>query len=155
MTPPAGIRVRPFAAPDADRLGDIWIAAFADGVPGVTPAHTPDEIRDHMGHVLPTRAEVTVAATDHDDCAVAFLALHDDWLEHLYVDPPWIGRGIGHELVTLAQARRPAGLQLWAFEVNTRAQRFYEAHGFVAVERTDGAANEERAPDVRYEWRPA
>lgn len=151
MALPAGVTVRPFAAPDADRLGDIWLAGFADGVPGVTPAHEPDDIRHYMGHVLPGRAEVWVAA-DAGDRAVGFLALHDDWLEQLYLEPAWIGRGLGHELVTLAQRRRPDGLQLWAFEVNGRARRFYEAHGFVAVERTDGAGNEEKAPDVRYVW---
>ena len=30
--------------------------------------------------------------------------------------------------------------------------RVYERHGFVAVGWTDGSANEERAPDVRYVW---
>lgn len=38
------------------------------------------------------------------------------------------------------------------FQVNKSAQRFCERHGFVAAERTDGAANEEREPDVRYVW---
>jgi hypothetical protein len=35
-----------------------------------------------------------------------------------------------------------------------RSGRFYQRHGFVPVERTDGAGNEEREPDVRYQWRP-
>jgi hypothetical protein len=43
---------------------------------------------------------------------------------------------------------------LWTFQTNTGARRFYERHGFVAVDETDGSANEERAPDVRYAWRP-
>ncbi len=34
-----------------------------------------------------------------------------------------------------------------------RARRLYERHGFVAVEETDDD-NVERAPDVRYTWRP-
>jgi len=51
-----------------------------------------------------------------------------------------------------AQARRPAGLELWTFQVNDGARRFYERHGFRAVEVTDGAGNEERQPDVRYAW---
>jgi ribosomal protein S18 acetylase RimI-like enzyme len=49
---------------------------------------------------------------------------------------------------------RPHGLWLWTFQTNTGARRFYERHGFVAVDETDGSANEERAPDVRYAWRP-
>ena len=49
---------------------------------------------------------------------------------------------------------RPDGFQFWVFQENERARRFYEAHGAVAVELTDGSGNEERTPDVRYEWRP-
>ncbi|WP_298279395.1 hypothetical protein [uncultured Bradyrhizobium sp.] len=50
----------------------------------------------------------------------------------------------------------PPGLadrrQLWTFQRNARARRFYEARGFVAVEQTDGSRNEEQEPDVRYLW---
>jgi hypothetical protein len=56
--------------------------------------------------------------------------------------------------VALAKERSPGGLGLWAFQVNKPARRFYERHGFVAVTFTDGSGNEEREPDVRYEWRP-
>ena len=68
-------------------------------------------------------------------------------------DPDRRGRGIGDRLVEFAKERQPTGLQLWTFQVNLAAQRFYERNGFVAVERTDGAGNEEREPDVRYVWR--
>jgi ribosomal protein S18 acetylase RimI-like enzyme len=54
--------------------------------------------------------------------------------------------------VALAKELRPAGLQLWTFQVNTPACRFYERHGFVEAGRTDGSGNEEREPDVRYSW---
>ncbi|MGZ4725707.1 MAG: GNAT family N-acetyltransferase, partial [Ilumatobacteraceae bacterium] len=66
-------------------------------------------------------------------------------------DPAWIGRGLGDEFIALARQRQPDGLQLWAFQSNTRARRFYERHGFVAVEFTDGHRNDERWPDVRYQ----
>ena len=75
-------------------------------------------------------------------------------LEQLYVRRPWTGRGIGSRLLAVAKERRPDGLQLWTFQVNAGARRFYERHGFVVVEMTDGSANEERQPDVRYAWNP-
>ncbi|GHD97675.1 hypothetical protein GCM10010339_00960 [Streptomyces alanosinicus] len=53
-----------------------------------------------------------------------------------------------------AKERSPGGLSLWTFQVNKPAHRFYERHGFTAVESTDGSGNEEREPDVRYVWRP-
>jgi hypothetical protein len=46
---------------------------------------------------------------------------------------------------------RPTGLKLWTFQSNLDARRFYEAHGFIATAMTTGN-NEERAPDVCYEW---
>ena len=76
------------------------------------------------------------------------------WIEQLYLDPAWMGRGLGDRFVQLAKQRLPSGVQLWTFQANEPARRFYERHGFVAEELTDGAGNEERAPDVRYHWLP-
>jgi hypothetical protein len=55
-------------------------------------------------------------------------------------------------LVELAKRERPDGLRLWTFASNLRAQRFYERHGFVEAQCTDGRGNEERAPDILYVW---
>ena len=84
-------------------------------------------------------------------CAI----LDDDWLTHLYVHPDEIGTGVGHALFKHVTTLRPKGFQFWVFQQNERARGFYEAHGAVAVEFTDGSGNEERTPDVRYEWKPS
>jgi GNAT superfamily N-acetyltransferase len=76
------------------------------------------------------------------------------WLTHLYVHPDEIGTGIGHRLFEHVATLRPGGFQFWVFQQNERARSFYEAHGAVPVEFTDGSGNEEKTPDVRYEWRP-
>jgi GNAT superfamily N-acetyltransferase len=127
-------------------------AAAGDLIP--PPVHDDDDVRRWMrDHFMP-RAELWFAV-DEDDAALALLALEgDDWLEQLYVSPPAQGRGIGAALLQHAKVQRPAGLQLWAFASNTVARRFYESHGFVIAEQTDGAGNEEQAPDVRYRWMP-
>ncbi len=96
--------------------------------------------------------EVWLAEAGSDLLAV--MVLEGDILGQLYVHPQRQSRGVGSALVRLAQSLRPAGLQLWTFESNLGAQRFYERHGFVAVERTDGSGNDEQAPDVRYAWHP-
>ena len=49
---------------------------------------------------------------------------------------------------------RPDGFQFWVFQQNERARRFYEAHGAVAVEFTDGEHNEEKTPDVATHGSP-
>ena len=79
--------------------------------------------------------------------------LEGDWLTHLYVHPEEIGTGVGHALFEHVTTLRPDGFQFWVFQQNERARRFYEAHGAVPVEFTDGSGNEEKTPDVRYEWR--
>jgi GNAT superfamily N-acetyltransferase len=84
-----------------------------------------------------------------------FAILDDDWLLHIYVHPDEIGTGVGHALFEHAKTLRPDGFQLWVFQQNERARRFYEAHGAVAVEFTDGEHNEEKTPDVRYAWKPS
>jgi GNAT superfamily N-acetyltransferase len=89
-----------------------------------------------------------------DGTVLGVMVLDGDWVGQLYVDPAWTRKGLGARFLELAKRRQPGGLQLWTFASNVRAQRFYERHGFTVQERTDGSGNEERAPDLRYAWRP-
>jgi putative acetyltransferase len=84
-----------------------------------------------------------------------FALVDGDWLDHLYVHPDEIGTGVGHALLEHVKTLRPDGFQFWVFQQNERARRFYENHGARPVELTDGSGNEEKTPDVRYEWRPS
>lgn len=146
---PAG-EIRNARSGEALDLAELWMRSRAAAAPAIPPPiHGPEEIRGwFVDVVLPTR-EVWVA--DVDGTAVGVLVLHGDWVDQLYVDVGSTGRGIGGQLITHAKRQRPEKLQLWVFQSNAGARRFYERHGFVAMERTDGD-NEERAPDVRYEW---
>ena len=69
----------------------------------------------------------------------------------------WASRWQGTGIRLLAIARHAAGnrMSLFVFVKNLGARRFYERHGFTAVEESDGSRNEEGEPDVRYEWRTA
>jgi putative acetyltransferase len=82
---------------------------------------------------------------------VGFAAVSEGWLDHLYVDPAWHGRGIGSALLQMAKDGN-AQLDLWTFQANVQARRFYEHRGFRLVELTDGSANEEETPDAHYRW---
>ena len=84
-----------------------------------------------------------------------FALVVGDELSHLFVHPDKIGTGVGHALFEHVKTLRPDGFDFWVFQQNDRARRFYEAHDAVAVEFTDGSANEEKTPDVRYEWKPS
>ena len=138
---------------DAGEVASLYLEARRAAVPAIPPAVHSDEsiVAFVTSKVIPT-FETWVAVEDH--AIVGLLALHDDWIEQLYLLPGRTAQGIGSRLMTLAKERRPAGLQLWVFQSNVRAIAFYERHGFVAEESTDGD-NEEGEPDVRMRWDPA
>jgi ribosomal protein S18 acetylase RimI-like enzyme len=143
--------LRPARPGDAAAIAGVWLRSFDAALPTVRRAHSDDEVRGWIREILLPGHEVWVA--EADGAVVGMLALSQGWVDQLYLDPNWRGRGIGERLVELARQRQPSGLQLWTFQVNEAAQRFYERQGFVAVEWTEGAANEEGEPDVRYVWR--
>jgi putative acetyltransferase len=87
-----------------------------------------------------------------DNLLRGHLALLPGWIDHLYVDPDFHGRGIGSALLRLAQSEQ-SELRLYTFQSNVRVRAFYERHGFVVEELTDGDRNEEKMPDVTYHWR--
>jgi GNAT superfamily N-acetyltransferase len=136
---------------DADAVADVFIPSFA-GLSFLPRLHAESETRGWVRDVVLREYEVWVA--EEDDRVAGFAALSDAMLEHLHVHPVHQGRGLGTQLLAKAKERRPDGFDLWTFQRNEGARRFYERHGFAAVERTAGEGNEEREPDVRYEWRP-
>jgi GNAT superfamily N-acetyltransferase len=133
-------------------VAEVWLRSFAAALPGVHRAHSDDEVRRWVADVLLPTHDAWVA--DDDGTVVGVLALSDGWLDQLYLDPDCRGQRLGDRFIALAKSRQPRGLQLWTFQVNEPARRFYRRHGFVEVERTDGAGNEEREPDVRLAWEP-
>lgn len=147
-----GVVLRRAGVADAVEMADVWLRSFAAALPGVRRAHGDDAVRDWFSYVVVPHCEAWVAVAE--ESVVGLLVLDDAELEQLYLEPSWRGRGLGDRFVELAKARRPQGLGLWTFQVNESARRFYERHGFVATEWTDGLRNEEREPDIRYVWRP-
>ncbi len=149
------LQIRRATASDADAVATVYLRARRHAVPHIPALHGSDDgVRGWLVGVDARGDEVWVAETE-DMVIVAMMLLEGGWIEQLYVDPSWTGQGIGTRLLEVAKRCRPSGLQLWTFQSNGRAQRFYERHGFKAEEHTDGSRNQERAADVRYVWRPA
>jgi GNAT superfamily N-acetyltransferase len=146
--------LRRAALREAAAIAATFLAARRSILSVVPMVHPDESVEPWMRETLFRTTEVWVA--DQDGRVAAFMSLSPGWLEHLYVHPDDHGRGIGSALVGLAKTQPAAsqGLQLWTFQGNAGARRFYERHGFRATEFTDGSGNEERTPDVRYEWRP-
>ena len=144
------IQARRAIPADAAAIAEVFLDSF-HATYDFPLAHSDDEVRGWIRDRVVPQMETWVAGDGGR--VVAMLVVKPGWIEQLYVAPDRLGAGIGRRLVDLAKERSPDGLTLWTFQVNERARGFYERHGFVAVERTDGHANEERQPDVRYEWR--
>ena len=119
-------------------------------MPWLPVLHTADEDLAYFRRALAGEAY----AFAQDGEVLGYAVLNGDELHDLYVAPAAQGGGVGSALFARAQAERPSGFRLWVFRENARARRFYEARGCRAVRETDGAGNEERTPDVLYEWRP-
>jgi GNAT superfamily N-acetyltransferase len=139
-------------AEETASVAELYIASRAKTLPKVKRVHSNDEIHAWMREVVFPRRSIRIAQLA--DEIVGFAARDGAWLEHLYLKPDWTGKGIGRELleVIMTEARMVTPvLRLYTFQCNSGARRFYERHGFTAVEFGDGSTNEEHEPDVRYE----
>ncbi|MFL5297961.1 MAG: GNAT family N-acetyltransferase [Phenylobacterium sp.] len=143
--------LRPAEATDAAAIGALHHHTMKTSLPFLPELHTAEDVVGYVAGRLMPANEVWVAV--EDGVVAGYVAYTADWVNQLYVHPGWQGQGIGPRLLAQAMSdRRPK--QLWTFQQNGRARKFYEDRGFTAVEFTDGAGNEEKTPDVRYEWRP-
>ena len=134
---------------EMDTAARVHRAAFDDALPWLAGLHTPAEDRRYFRERVFTTCEVWGAF--EAAAMVAMIAFRNGWIDQLYVLPTHQGRGTGTELLRIAQESYPR-LELWTFQRNMRARRFYEARGFALVRETDGAANDEKEPDALYLW---
>ena len=141
--------IRPATAEDVEAIVAVFEPSFAtlDFLPVL---HTHEE---HLAFFGRTVAQSDVYVHEQDGIA-GFAALVGDVLTHLYVAPEAFDRGIGSALFAEVRQQRPDGFTFWVFQENDQARGFYERRGCTVVCFTDGAGNEERKPDVLYEWRP-
>lgn len=141
--------LRQLAFADMDAAAQVHRIAFDEAMPWLVGLHTPDEDRwFYRERIFPM---CQVWGWFADDVLSGIIAFRDGWVEQLYVLPVVQGRGVGTELLDIAKGAGER-LELWTFQRNAPARRFYEARRFMVIEETDGARNEEREPDVRYLW---
>lgn len=149
--------LRRAAVADAPAVAEVLCESRRQHLPYAPMAHAPDEVRQWLAEVLIPAGGVYLA--ESQGRAVAMLALSQDaaagWIDQLYVRPGWTGRGIGAQLLRLAHATLVPPVCLYTFQANAGARRFYERCGYRVVHCSDGSGNEERCPDVLYEWRGA
>jgi GNAT superfamily N-acetyltransferase len=150
--PTTSFTYRRATADDIDAVAEVFSASFRL-LTFLPMLHTVAEDRSFIANVIFRNCEVIVA--EDDSSIVSFLARQGEEVRLLYTRPDRIGRGAGTLLIEAAQKSGVNALELWCFQANARARRFYEARGFRAVGFTDWMQNEEKTPDIRYRWEPA
>jgi putative acetyltransferase len=135
---------------DMDQAAIVQRRSRDRALPWIKVLHTPEEdrwfFREHVFKTCKSWGYFEAREL------AGFIAFREDWIDHLYVLPTSQDRGIGSALLQVAQ-RTTRNLNLWTFQRNTMARRFYEKHGFALIRETDGSDNEEKEPDAVYAWR--
>ena len=145
----APLSIRPLRLDETDQAATIFRRAMMT-VPCFDEAlHSAEEDRAFWRDHVFSRCTIIGIFDDGALCGQA--ALSPGWIHQFHIDPAKHGRGIGSLLMANVMVQL-ADIQLWTFQANRGARRFYERHGFIAMELTDGAGNEEQEPDVRYRW---
>lgn len=139
-------------ADDVDPVAEVFSASFRL-LTFLPMLHTLAEDRTFIANVIFKDCEVIVA--EDSSGIVSFLARQREEVRLLYTRPDRIRRGAGTQLIEAAKKAAVNALELWCFQANARARRFYEARGFRAIRSSNGARNEEKTPDIRYRWERA
>jgi GNAT superfamily N-acetyltransferase len=147
----ASFTCRCATAADIDAVAEVFSASFRL-LTFLPMLHTVAEDRAFIAKVIFRGCEVIVAQDDSG--IVSFLARQSEEVRLLHTRPDRIGWGAGTLLIEAAKKSGVNALELWCFQANARARRFYEGRGFRAVRFTDGSLNEEKMPDIRYRWEP-
>ena len=137
----------PATALDAGAVGAI-LHRFNQDTDWMHKLYSEAETISFAG-VMIDRGWVTVATRDGAD--LGFMARDGAEICSLYLRAEAQGQGIGVQFLAEAKAASSV-LELWAFEANEGARRFYKREGFREVARSDGDRNEEGLPDVRLRW---
>ncbi len=136
--------LRPATAEDADAFGRIkhqWSTA----APWMPDLHEMAGTQRFAARVIREERVFT------DMAGRGFVAIDGDEVSQLYVDASARGQGLGAALLDKAKEGADR-LELWCFQANIDAQRFYHTHGFTELRRTDGQSNDEKLPDIRMGW---
>jgi ribosomal protein S18 acetylase RimI-like enzyme len=147
-----GASIRPAQAGDAGAVAALYLAVRRQEMAYAPLQHSDAEVQQWLRDVLIPAGNCWLLV-DHQGDLLGLISVSVDvgsrgWIDQLYLSAESRGRGLGSELLWHALGLLPRPVQLYTFEPNVGAQRFYERHGFALVARGDGRGNEEGCPDL-------
>jgi GNAT superfamily N-acetyltransferase len=141
---------------DAESVADVYLRSRKELVACAPLVHSDEAVREWIRRRLIPTGHTDVAVVESR--VVGLLAVSKDadcsWVDQLYLLPGWVGRGIGTRLLALARSKLVPPIRLYTFQCNQPARIFYERRGFDAIAFGYGSHNEEKYPDILYEWQP-
>jgi len=144
--------IRPYQPADFDAINILWRVSREISLPDFQfrKGHFfHEDLAYFRDHVLPQNQVWVI--TVEENRPSAFMAIRDDFIDHLYVNPDHWHKGYGQLLLAHARKISPRRLWLYTLQINLRARSFYEKNGFTPVEFGMSPAPENE-PDVKYEW---
>ena len=81
---------------------------------------------------------------------IGMIAFTVSEVNQLYIHNDHQGKGLGKKLLDMAKNKSSGTLVLFTFEVNQKAQKFYERNGFKKI--GESAINQENLNAFKYEW---
>ena len=145
------LHIRAYQPEDFDAVTRLWRQAREVSLPEFQRAKGYSFEMDcayFRDHILPGN-QVWVAEAEQRP--VAFMAIKDDFIDHLYVAPPFWRMGVGRALLTHARTLSPERLRLFTLQINLNARAFYEKNGFT-IFKLGISPPPENEPDVEYVW---
>ena len=94
----------------------------------------------------------TIVAVDGARVRGFVTLTRDGFITALHVEEASRNQGIGALLLQRVKRELSPQINLYIFQANEKAQRFFARHGFAEINRTTGD-NEEDLPDTLMEWR--
>ncbi|MGR3291827.1 MAG: GNAT family N-acetyltransferase [Paracoccaceae bacterium] len=141
------VDMEPAQAGDAAAIAAI-LSGWIDEVDWMPRLHAPSQ---YLGYGALLMASTAVTVAREKGQIVGFLGRQDADIQALYVARGARDRSIGAGLLQIAKSEATV-LELWVFQANTGARRFYARHGFAEDQLTDGQGNDEKVPDVHLSW---
>lgn len=137
----------PYKSKYAEQTVDMWRESKYKAI-GQKEVHSFESHVYFLNHILHKEYQVDIAIWDEN--VVGIIAYNESEINQLYIHNDYQGTGIGKSLLKKAKEQSSGRLTLHTFEINKKAQRFYEMNGFKIIGR--GQENEENLPDIQYEW---
>ena len=140
MPQPSTTRVRPARAGDADALRAILHETYArTWLPQVTAAAAQAFRDEDRPAVYVAARGLAFRVAEHAGEVVGFVDWEGDFVNALHVRPSHAGRGVGRQLMDVAEAGVAAAgfaaVRLETDTFNTRSRAFYAARGYCEADR--------------------